>query len=68
MTEALPVHHRVVIAIEATALAVPYLPVFKKLVVAQLLQHLKQASFEVWAQSHCSEPAVTVAAQPTGCG
>lgn len=42
-------HHRVVIAIEATALAVPYIPVFRTLVVHQLINLLKLSSFEVRA-------------------
>ena len=61
MAEGGSVHHRVVIAIEATALAVPYIPVFKTLVVHQLIQQLKLSSFEVGTlasgaatQQHCN--------------
>jgi hypothetical protein len=49
MNEGASVHHRVVIAIEATAVAVPYIPVFKRIVVHKLVHHLHLSSFEVGA-------------------
>jgi hypothetical protein len=42
-------HHRVVVAVETSAAAVEFFPIFKKIVLNKLIGVLSHASFEVRA-------------------